>query len=398
MALAIATNTGALMAAASASSVNKDMETSMERLSTGKRINSAADDAAGVAIASRLSSEIRGTNQAIRNAMDAQGMIDTAEGAHKEVENILQRMRELAVQAANDTNGTDDRTALQAEMTQLTTEINRIAATTTWAGISLLNGDGADGVISTTADATNTFNFQISGNETGTNDTLAVSMKAIDATSLGVGGTASAATVAFGTLTAADTTASASVTAAGTITLVAETDAAAAANTEKFTFTVDGGSTLTYDFYTDGVQKGYDTETLSSLAASFEQFLEDNLDTNTYSFSVTGGAVTINKTNSVSVSSTANANTAMSNIDAAIQELNTQRANLGAVSNRLDSTVANLTNVAIQLEGGKGRIEDADFAAESTSLAKSQILQQASTAMLAQANASKQNVLSLLQG
>jgi flagellin len=398
MALAIATNTGALMAAASASSVNKDMETSMERLSTGKRINSANDDAAGVAIASRLSSEIRGTNQAIRNAMDAQGMIDTAEGAHKEVENILQRMRELAVQAANDTNGTDDRTALQAEMTQLTTEINRIAATTTWAGISLLNGDGADGVISTTADATNTFNFQISGNETGTNDTLAVSMKAIDATSLGVGGTASAATVAFGTLTAADTTASASVTAAGTITLVAETDAAAAANTEKFTFTVDGGSTLTYDFYTDGVQKGYDTETLSSLAASFEQFLEDNLDTNTYSFSVTGGAVTINKTNSVSVSSTANANTAMSNIDAAIQELNTQRANLGAVSNRLDSTVANLTNVAIQLEGGKGRIEDADFAAESTSLAKSQILQQASTAMLAQANASKQNVLSLLQG
>jgi len=398
MALAIATNTGALMAAASASSVNKDMETSMERLSTGKRINSAADDAAGVAIASRLSSEIRGTNQAIRNAMDGQGLLDTAEGAHKEVENILQRMREIAVQAANDTNGTDDRTALQGEMTQLTAEINRIAATTTWAGIYLLNGDGSDGVTSTTADATNTFNFQISGNETGTNDTLSVSMKAIDATSLGVGGSASAATVAFGTLTATDTTASASVTASGTITLVAETDAAAAANTEKFTFSVDGGNTLTYDFYTDGVAKGYDTETLSSLAASFEQFLEDNLDTNTYSFSVTGGAVTINKTNSVSVSSTSAANTAMSNIDAAIQELNTQRAALGAYSNRLDNTVSNLTNIAINLEAGKGRIEDADFAAESTSLAKSQILQQASTAMLAQANASKQNVLSLLQG
>ena len=106
MALAIATNTGALMAAASASSVNRDMDTSMERLSTGKRINGASDDAAGQAIASRLSSEIRGTNQAIRNAMDAQALIDTAEGAHKEVENILQRMRELSVQAANDTNDT----------------------------------------------------------------------------------------------------------------------------------------------------------------------------------------------------------------------------------------------------------------------------------------------------
>ena len=104
MALAIATNNAALNAAASASSVNRDMETSMARLSSGKRINSASDDAAGVAIASRLTAEIRGTNQAIRNALDGQALIDTAEGAHKEVENILQRMREVAVQAANDTN------------------------------------------------------------------------------------------------------------------------------------------------------------------------------------------------------------------------------------------------------------------------------------------------------
>jgi flagellin len=374
------------------------MELSMERLSTGKRINSAADDAAGVAIASRLTSEIRGTNQAIRNAMDGQALIDTAEGAHSEIESILQRMREVAVQAANDTNATTDRTAMQTEMTQLTAEINRIAATTTWAGVSLLNGDGAAGVVSTTADATNTFNFQISSNETGSNDTLAVGINAVDATSLGIGGTASTATVAFGTLTAADASASASNTAAGVITLVAEAGAATAANTEKFTFTVDGGDTLTYDFYTHGVAKGYDTETAASLGLSFEQFLEDNLDTNKYSFSVSAGAVTINRTNSVSVASTSAANTAMTSIDAAILELNTQRANLGSYSNRLDSTVSNLTNVSANLQAGRGRIEDADFAAETTSLAKSQILQQASTAMLAQANASKQNVLSLLQG
>ena len=132
MALAIATNNAALNAAASASSVNRDMETSMARLSTGKRINSASDDAASIAIGSRLSSEIRGTDQAIRNSLDGQALIDTAEGAHKEVENILQRMREVAVQAANDTNNQQDRDNLQAELEAMSTEIDRIAGTTTW--------------------------------------------------------------------------------------------------------------------------------------------------------------------------------------------------------------------------------------------------------------------------
>ena len=116
MALAIATNNAALNAAASASSVNRDMETSMARLSSGKRINSASDDAAGVAISSRLSAEIRGTDQAIRNSLDGQALIDTAEGAHKEIENILQRMREVTIQASNDTNNDQDRANLQAEI------------------------------------------------------------------------------------------------------------------------------------------------------------------------------------------------------------------------------------------------------------------------------------------
>jgi len=138
MALAIATNNAALNAAASASSVNREMEQSMARLSSGKRINSASDDAAGVAISSRLSAEIRGTDQAIRNALDGQALIDTAEGAHSEIENILQRMREVSVQAANDTNNEQDRKNLQAEMTALVTEIDRIADTTTWAGENLM--------------------------------------------------------------------------------------------------------------------------------------------------------------------------------------------------------------------------------------------------------------------
>ena len=143
MALKIGTNVASLQASAAASSVNRDLETSMGRLSTGKRINSASDDAAGVAIASRLSSEIRGTDQAIRNALDGQAMIDTVEGGHKEVENILQRMREISVQAANETNSLQDKSNLQTEMDALKTEIDRIASVTTWAGQSMMASGGS---------------------------------------------------------------------------------------------------------------------------------------------------------------------------------------------------------------------------------------------------------------
>ncbi|MDA9822945.1 flagellin [Paracoccaceae bacterium] len=278
MALAIATNNAALNAAASASSVNRDMETSMARLSSGKRINSASDDAAGVAISSRLSAEIRGTDQAIRNSLDGQALIDTAEGAHKEIENILQRMREIAVQSGNDTNNTQDRANLQAEMDAMSTEIDRIAGTTTWAGTSLM------------ATGTSTFSFQV-GAATGAQNQISVGINEMDAEALDV--------------QAADV-----------------------------------------DLSTSGTSR----------------------------------------------------TSAIATIDAAIKTVNDQRSELGAVSNRLNHTVNNLTNISSNLSAAKGGIEDADFALETTNLAKNQILQQASTAMLAQANASKQNVLSLLQG
>jgi len=289
MALAIATNNAALNAAASASSVNRDMETSMARLSTGKRINSASDDAAGVAISSRLSAEIRGTDQAIRNSLDGQALIDTAEGGHKEIENILQRMREVSVQAANDTNNDQDRANLQAEMDAMLTEIDRIAGTTTWAGASLM------------ADDTNAtvFSFQV-GAATGTQNQISVSIGGMNGDALG--------------LSTADV------------------------SDLKVTQTGTAG---------DG---------------------------------------------------DINARAAITKIDEAIKTVNIQRSELGAVSNRLNHTVNNLTNISSNLSAAKGGIEDADFALETTNLAKNQILQQASTAMLAQANASKQNVLSLLQG
>jgi len=284
MALTVATNTGALMAQAAASSVNKEMEMSMERLSTGKRINSASDDAAGVAIASRLTAEVKGTNMAIRNAMDAQALIDTAEGAHIEIGSILQRMRELAVQAANDTNSSDDRASMNAEVTELKAEIDRIKDVTTWAGIKLLDG---------TQSATG-LTFQI-GADSNDEDSVTVKIDDMGVSSIGSGSSGTRVTaIALDTLT--------------------------------------------------------------------------------------------------------NASAAISVLDGAITTLNTQRSELGSYSNRLDHVVNNLTNVSTNLQAGLGRIQDADFAAETTSLAKSQILQQASTAMLAQANASKQNVLSLLQG
>jgi flagellin len=282
MALSIGTNDGAMRASQAASIAARGMEASMERLSTGKRINSASDDAAGVAISSRLSAEVRGTNQSIRNALDGQALIDTAEGAHKEVENILQRMRELAIQAANGTNDTDDITNLEAEFTALSTEITRIGETTTWAGKAL-----------TGTNAT-TFSLQV-GSETGTSNQISVTINSIKSADIG------------------------------------------------------NGTDDILDIVADG--------------------LDDLTETN----------------NAIVV------------IDDAIKEVNTQRSELGAVSNRLSHTVNNLTNMSSNLSSAQGRIQDADFALETTELAKNQILQQASTAMLAQANASKQNVLGLLQ-
>ena len=192
MALTVNSNNSALIARASASSVNREMEVAMERLSTGKRINSAADDAAGVAIASRLAAEVKGTNQAVRNAMDAKAMMDTAEGAQIEITNILQRMRELSVQAANDSNNSSDRTNLQTEVSQLSDEIDRIAAATTFAGKALLNGT-ADELATSHNDAAN-FTFQI-GSGTGLGQAVNVGIGAISSAALGVGGSAVAPSV-----------------------------------------------------------------------------------------------------------------------------------------------------------------------------------------------------------
>jgi len=414
MALAIATNNAALNAAASASSVNRDMETSMARLSSGKRINSASDDAAGVAISSRLSAEIRGTDQAIRNSLDGQALIDTAEGAHKEIENILQRMREIAVQAANDTNNAQDRGNLQAEMDAMSTEIDRIAGTTTWAGANLMQdaagtdfsfqvgtATGSQNQISVNIDAMNTAGLLLNGGASGiaevTEIALGTAGGSASATTFAItaGSAAQTGTITFSNGTAAEDV-SVNVTAGmsaadigaailGAYNVDSNGDATTAGNAGTSYVASFSGSTVTF---TDSATPGTDTITATVTNATAAS---DSVGANVNRISVEESSVG-------AADADDNALASIVLIDAAIKQVNVQRSELGAVSNRLNHTVNNLTNISSNLSAAKGGIEDADFALETTNLAKNQILQQASTAMLAQANASKQNVLSLLQG
>jgi flagellin len=389
MALVINSNIAALRASDAASSVNKAMATAMERLSTGSRINSAADDAAGVAIASRLESQIRGTDQAIRNAGDAQSFIDSAEGAHLEIVNILQRMREIAVQAASDTNSTADRTSLQAEMTALTTEINRIAEVTQWAGQNLLDASGG-------TSSNGIFNFQIGAN-TDTYNELSVTIGSMTAATIGVGGVTTLSAADLGASTASATNVGATVGGLTTVTTgQADVSSAVVAwSTTAASVTIFLG---TGSVAVTGLETGSGSLAGNAAATAIANAINAaNLGYTGAATTDGSGQVTLYK-GSVLISSQSQAQTAITSIDTAIAAVNTQRGALGAISNRLDSTIANLTNISTNLQAGVSRVQDADFAAESTALSKNQILQQASTAMLAQANASKQTVLSLLQG
>ena len=408
MVLSIGTNNSAAFAADSAYLSNRNMEASMERLSTGKRINSASDDAAGVAIASRLSSVIRGTDQSIRNPMDARSLIDTAEGAHKEIENILQRMREVAVQAANDTNNALDRGNLQAEMDALFTEIDRIAGTTTWAGSKLINdSNGTD------------FSFQVGAAAGGQNE-IDVSIGSMNTAGLLLGSGPEGVTgVAPVTAVPAKnaytlTKAAFSFTGAASIGTVGGIDIIGTETTDYTITLFDADGTLgTLDVTGSdsntqkaaaiqnafsafgvaaeaggfGVELSYSQVAATDEVVGVEEVIEVQANINYISVEATTGQD----------NAAGNALAGIRLIDAALERVNVQRSELGAISNGLNHTMNNLTNMSASLTAAKGGIEDADFALETMELAKNQILQRASTAMLAQANASKQNVLGLLR-
>ena len=377
------TNVSASLAQAALAKNERALGTAMEQLSTGSKINSASDDAAGLAMAAKFTAQIKGLDMAVKNANDAVSMISTAEGALDEVASMLQRMRELAVQGSNGTVTAEDRDYMDLEYQALDAEITRVANNTQWNGENILDGTAGNGGAVTGSSVT----FQISANysagattgQTTAHSGIAAGTGYTDVDSLeaalnggstgewsvtSVGGSASTdgtATLTSGTAyvftasTLGDTVTFTTGSTAGTVT---STGALAAASAGAGT-TAASNDVITVDF-------GNLSTSMSSVASS-------------------------------DVQDQTNSNNAIATLDTAIQAVNTQRATFGAASNRLEHAVDNMTNIQNNAEASRSRIEDTDYAETTSELAKAQIIAQAGTAMLAQANQSPQSVLSLLR-
>jgi flagellin len=473
MAMSINTNVLSLNAQRNLSSSASSLATSLQRLSSGLRINSAKDDAAGLAISERFTTQIRGLTQAARNANDGISLSQTAEGALVAVSNNLQRMRELAVQSANSTNSASDRAALQQEVSQLASEIDRVATQTQFNGLNLLDGSfsaqqfqvGANaGQTITVASIANSRTsslgqfqgFSLVNQAIGTasntaaaqsvtvgGSTISLGSIANDAKALasalnasgisGLTASAVATSVAAGTSTAgASAAGGAVITVNGVAITVAGVNggAALAGNRASAVAALNAQSAVTGVVATDtgtGVSlaaadgrnitvayaaTGFTGSTVADFGLAAAATTGGRLNVTyqapagiTGSITWTGAfnpgpnaiAATGTAIAAVDISTINGANSALSAIDAALTSVNSSRAALGAVQARFESTIASLQVTTENLSAARSRILDTDFAAETANLTKAQILQQAGTAMLAQANASPQNVLSLLK-
>ncbi len=359
---------------------NNDLATSIQRLSTGLRINSAKDDAAGLAISERFTSQIRGMNQAIRNANDGISLAQTAEGALGEVANNLQRIRELAVQSSNATNSNSDRSALQAEVSQLLSEINRVADQTTFNGVNLLDGSFSGAV------------FQIGANA-GENITVS-SLADANTAALGSVTQASVSVAASGLTGFASAIAAGGVTVNG-VDIGAIGSASSAA--ERAGQLVDAINEVSQQ---TNVGASYDTATGQITLTGSQDIIiagsEDDATTAGWANATIATTSTSTGIDTLDISSYSGAQLGMQLVDSALTTINSARADLGALQSRFESVVANLQTNSENLSASRSRIQDTDFAAETAALTRGQILQQAGTAMLAQANAAPQNVLSLL--
>ncbi len=386
MASIINTNISSLTAQRNLSSSQSSLATSMQRLSSGMRINSAKDDAAGLAISERMTSQIKGLTQASRNANDGISLAQTAEGALGTIGNNLQRIRELSVQSRNATNSTDDRAALQKEVAQLKSEIDRVANTTSFNGTKLLDGSFTNQSFQVGADQGQTIdvaniadsNIAALGSWTSASTTTytqttaaAAATVPADAFSMAINGV----TVNVGAL--AGRNAADAVTALQTAFTAAKAGNAALANvtmTAGAVTSTDPSLTIGGLTNVGGVVAGTTAGTATVVAGTAQ----------------TGFAT-------LDVSTVAGADNAMLAMDAALKSVNAARADLGAIQNRFESVVSNLATTTENLSASRSRIQDADFAAETASMSRSQILQQAGTAMVAQANQLPQSVLSLLK-
>ncbi|MAT95189.1 MAG: flagellin [Halioglobus sp.] len=381
MAQTINTNIASLNAQRNLNSSQGALATSLQRLSTGLRINSAKDDAAGLAISERFTAQIRGLNQAARNANDGISLAQTAEGALAEVTNNLQRIRELAIQSSNATNSQSDRDALQTEVAELLNEIDRVANQTEFNGVKLLDGSFSGAV------------FQVGANA---GDTITISS------------TTDANTAALGSVTQASTS-DAATGLTGFATAIAAGDmiingvdigavASAGSALERAGQLVNAINNVSA---TSGVGATFNTTTGEIILASGGNitFTGADLDATVTGFTAANNATASTQTgiDTLSVSSFTNAQLAIDLVDSSLTSINSARATLGAVQSRFESVVASVQTTAENLSASRSRIMDADFAAETANLTRAQILQQAGTAMLAQANAAPQNVLALLQ-
>ena len=489
----INTNIMSLNAQRNLGNSQSDLATSMQRLSSGLRINSAKDDAAGLAITDRMTSQVKGLNQAVRNANDAISLTQTAEGAMQESTNILQRMRELSIQSANDTNSDSDRGNIQKEVAQLQSELNRIADTTTFNGKNVLDGSFTSGKFHVGAFANETINVSI-GNVQATAigadqlstvaniGTGVASAATADAavngvaaqnitingsqvsTAIAVAANASAASIASAVngqsgATGVEATASNSVVLSGmavdgTVSFSlssregatgiqgteavitesittgdytnladainsksAQTGISAVLSEDKASLTLENSTG--YDIAIGDFSHSTATTTMNVVGTatvaigaavgtdSVQMGGTVELSSNkTYSVTTDGAdifgaagtyASTLSSVASVDVGTQAGANSALDVIDKALAGIADTRAGLGAVQNRLESTISNLQSVSENVSAAKSRVMDADFAAETANMTRAQILQQAGTSMLAQANSSPNSVLSLLQ-
>jgi len=342
----INTNISANIARDAIGKNNRAMSTAMERLSTGLRINSAKDDAAGLAISNRMAAQISGLNMAARNANDAMSMVQTIEGATGEINNMLIRMRELAVQSASGTYSASDRDALNLEFGALMDEINRIAENTKWNGITVLDGNGKN-------------------DQSVDVESISVQLGASSGQSM--------------TLSFKSWIPQTSVDEAGKGTLLAD-------SADLDVAVVGGDSPLNPDSYDVA-----DAPLKQAFGEAALYFGNDGVDAGTNSAAGTSDEDAIN------VDTAEAANNAIVQLDRAITGATAERAKLGSYLSRLQYAADNLSNVATNLDQSRSRIQDADYAVETTELARTQIIAQASTAMLAQANQSKQTVLALLQ-
>ena len=398
MAMSINTNVVSINAQRNLSLSGSSLSTSMQRLSSGLRVNSAKDDAAGLAIAERMSTQVRGLAVASRNANDGISLAQTAEGALGKVGDMLQRMRELAVQSSNATNSKSDREALQAELSQLRDEVDRVAKTTTFNGQKVLDGTFTGGV------------FQVGANA-GDNITVGslVNAKVSDlgASSYGkaeIAGVATVKTEAQASISAGDVTIK--ITGADGVqheatikkdTNVTEDEALGKVIAAINSKTADTGVTafLSEDKSkielraTENKADGDDIakvaiDTGSSVAAA---------DITAGSAAAAGGK----GIQDINIDTQAGAWEALQRIDGAIKKVNAARGDLGAIQTRFEKSVENIDIMSENLSAARGRITDTDFAKETANLSRTQILQQAGTAMVAQANQLPQNVLSLLR-